>query len=154
MKFWELQSKWLFVLLGVIGVALLVRLLLSRTEQLQSSLKIFGDPGTAGIFGSLLGAVVGGVLTFIAAVYSQRNQTAARGAVTRKNTIYTPLFEELDNVKAILEENPYPQGFDIGSGQQTARPHPIFGAWERIKKDTRILQVPKYMIASGKLWVE
>lgn len=122
--------------------------MLSRTEQLQSSLRIFGDPGTAGIFGSLLGAVVGGMLTFIAAIYIQRNQTAAKGAVTRKNTIYTPLFDELVNVKAILEENPFPQSFEIGSGRQTARPHPIFGAWERIKEDSRILQVPKYIANS------
>jgi hypothetical protein len=93
----------------------------------------------------LLGAIVGGTLTFIAAIYSQRNQTAAKGAVVRKSTIYTPLFDELVNVKAILKENPYPLLFDIGSGRQTALPHPIFGAWERIKKDSRILQVPEYL---------
>jgi hypothetical protein len=131
--------------LGATFAALLVWLLLSRTEQLQSSLRVFGDPGIAGIFGSLLGAIIGGMLTFTAAIYSQRNQTAARGAVVRKNTIYTPLYDELVSIRAMLEENPYPQLFELGSGRQTALPHPIFGAWERIKKDSRILQVPQYI---------
>jgi 5S rRNA maturation endonuclease (ribonuclease M5)/uncharacterized integral membrane protein len=153
-KFWELQSKWVLMLLGGIIAAPLVGLLLIRTDQLQSNLQLFGDPAIAGIFGSLLGAIVGGTLAFFAAIYSQKHQTAARGAIVRKNTIYTPLFDELVNVRATLEDNPYPRLFEIGPGKQTALPHPIFGSWERIKSDTRIIQMPHYMANSLEEYTE
>lgn len=61
----------------------------------------------------------------------------------RKNIIYSPLYDELINIKMnILEKNQYPSYIVFGIRQQTIIPHPQYSAWDRIKNDTRYLEVP------------
>jgi hypothetical protein len=111
-------------------------------------LEYFRKPGFVGVAGTLLGAIVGAFSSFLIAIYSQRTQAVGRAAVARKNTTYTPLYNELAEVKMLLAENPYPLNFDFEQAPQTARPHPQFTAWERIKRDTRRILVPGYLAKS------
>ena len=62
-----------------------------------------------GVFGAILGAIVGGVLTLFGSIYVNNNQMRSKSAIQRKNIIYKPLYDELIEVRNILNEsNPYP----------------------------------------------
>ena len=103
------------------------------------------QPGVLGIIGSLLGALVGGFMALFGSFYAQKRQQSYKSVILRKNVIYTPLYNELVAVKEIIRTNPYPLFFEFRLGRQTLNPHPQFGAWERIKRDSRKLQVPLYL---------
>lgn len=149
LEIWELKGKVVLLLLlaalAVIALWLVSSWAFTRLQPAQSAP---GSSGFIGVFGALLGATVGGTLSFLAAIYGQRRQAAGRAAVNRKNTIYTPLYDELTKVKKILEENPYPLYFKFELAPQTMKPHPQFNAWERIKRDSRRIQVPRYLAVS------
>lgn len=98
-----------------------------------------------GIFGAILGAIVGGILTLIGSVYVHNNQMKSKSAIQRKNVIYKPLYDELIEIRNILERNPFPTYITFSKGPQTIKPHPQFSAWGRIKNDSRLIQTPKYL---------
>lgn len=98
-----------------------------------------------GIFGAILGAIVGGILTLFGSIYVNNNQMKSKSAIQRKNVIYRPLYDELIEIRNILEGNPYPRYIKFSKGPQTINPHPQFSAWGRIKNDSRLIQTPKYL---------
>lgn len=99
----------------------------------------------AGLVGSLLGALVGSMTSFIGVIFTQRKQSESQAMIAKKNTIYRPLYDELVKIREILKINSFPAHFAFEAGWQTMLPHPQFGAWERIKTDSRRIQVPKYL---------
>lgn len=44
-----------------------------------------------------------------------------------------------------MEKNQYPGYIVFGIGRQTIIPHPQYSAWDRIKNDTRYLEVPSLL---------
>ena len=105
--------------------------------------KITNNPTTFGVIATLLGAVIGGVFTLLGSVWVNKREQKSIYNLRRKNIIYSPLYDELINIKRnILEKNQYPVYIAFGIGQQTIIPHPQYSAWDRIKNDTRYLEVP------------
>ncbi|EHR37023.1 hypothetical protein ACWOB1_04650 [Facklamia languida] len=105
--------------------------------------KITNDPTTFSVIATLLGAVIGGVFTLLGSIWVNKREQKSVYNLRRKNIIYSPLYDELINIKCnILEKNQYPGYIDFGIGQQTIIPHPQYSAWDRIKNDTRYLEVP------------
>lgn len=104
---------------------------------------ITNDPTTFSVIATLLGAVIGGVFTLLGSIWVNKREQKSIYNLKRKNIIYSPLYDELINIKSnILEKNQYPGYIDFGIGQQTIIPHPQYSAWDRIKNDTRYLEVP------------
>ena len=105
--------------------------------------KITNNPTTFGVIATLLGAVIGGVFTLLGSIWVNKREQKSIYNLRRKNIIYSPLYDELINIKTnILEKNQYPVYIAFGIGQQTIIPHPQYSAWDRIKNDTRYLEVP------------
>lgn len=105
--------------------------------------KITNNPTTFGVIATLLGAVIGGVFTLLGSIWVNKREQKSIYNLRRKNIIYSPLYDELVNIKRnILEKNQYPGYIVFGIGQQTIIPHPQYSAWDRIKNDTRYLEVP------------
>lgn len=98
-----------------------------------------------GVFGAILGAIVGGILTLFGSIYVNNNQMKSKSAIQRKNVIYRPLYDELIDIRNILNQNPYPTFVQFSKGTQTITPHPQFSAWGRIKNDSRLIQTPEYL---------
>lgn len=102
---------------------------------------------TRGIIGTLLGAIVGGCLSFFGTVYVSKKAQKAQSAVKRNNVIYKPLYNELNEIhQVILKENPYPHFIEYEKRQQTMLRHPQYTVWGRIKKDARYFEVPRKLI--------
>lgn len=105
--------------------------------------KITNNPTTFGVIATLLGAVIGGVFTLLGSIWVNKREQKSIYNLRRKNIIYSPLYDELINIKMnILEKNQYPSYIVFGIRQQTIIPHPQYSAWDRIKNDTRYLEVP------------
>lgn len=105
--------------------------------------RITNNPTTFGVIATLLGAVIGGVFTLLGSIWVNKREQKSIYNLRRKNIIYSPLYDELINIKRnILEKNQYPGYIVFGIGQQTIIPHPQYSAWDRIKNDTRYLEVP------------
>ncbi len=105
--------------------------------------KITNNPTTFGVIATLLGAVIGGVFTLLGSIWVNKREQKSIYNLRRKNIIYSPLYDELINIKRnILGKNQYPGYIVFGIGQQTSIPHPQYSAWDRIKNDTRYLEVP------------
>lgn len=105
--------------------------------------KLTNNPTTFGVIATLLGAVIGGVFTLLGSIWVNKRAQKSIYNMRRKNIIYSPLYDELVNIKRnILGKNQYPDYIVFGIGQQTIIPHPQYSAWDRIKNDTRYLEVP------------
>ncbi|KMY31716.1 hypothetical protein ACZ11_05800 [Lysinibacillus xylanilyticus] len=105
------------------------------------------DDSWVGVVGAIIGAIVGGILTMFASIYVHNNQLRAESAIQRKNIIYKPLYDELMDIKYLLdEENPYPRMVVFKEASQTMVRYPQYKVWESIKRDSRYLQVPQYLI--------
>ena len=105
--------------------------------------KISNNPTTFGVIATLLGAVIGGIFTLLGSIWVNKREQKSIYNLRRKKIIYSPLYDELINIKMnILEENQYPGYIVFGIRQQTIIPHPQYSAWDRIKNDTRYLEVP------------
>ena len=104
------------------------------------------DPAMLGVIGTLLGAIIGGVFTLIGSIYINNKQIIANSEIKRKNIIYRPLYDELLEIKEIIDkENSFPNYIEFGRTMQTIRRHPQISAWQRINKDSRKLDTPKVL---------
>lgn len=111
-----------------------------RLEALES-------PSLIGIYGTLLGAFIGGTFTLIGSVWVNNRHVKAQANIKRKNLIYRPLYDEIAEIhNNILEENPFPNYIVFEKRQQTMTRHPQYTAWQRIQNDTRILQTPDVLV--------
>lgn len=104
------------------------------------------DSTMVGVVGTLLGAIIGGVFTLIGSIYVNNKQIIANSEIKRKNVIYRPLYDELLEIKEIIDkENSFPNRVEFGRGMQTIKRHPQISAWQRINKDSRKLDTPKIL---------
>lgn len=104
------------------------------------------DTTVLGIIGTLLGAITGGIFTLIGSFWANSYHMRSQQNIKRKNIIYSPLYDELIDIHVnILPNYPFPTFVEFGNGPQTIWKHPQYHAWQRIKSDTRYLEVPKIL---------
>ena len=105
---------------------------------------IYQNAALIGVFGTLLGAVIGGLFSLIGSIAVNKNQIKTQSQIKRKEQIYIPLYDELMEIhNDILKRNPYPSYVVFRKGDQTTVPHPQFAVWKSIKADSRYLETPK-----------
>ena len=97
---------------------------------------------------TLLGVLVGGIITLFGSVYVHRLQYEQQAELKRTETIYTPLYNELmKNHKSILVENPYPSKIHFTNPiRGDLAGFPLYSVWEQIKLDTRHIETPEVVI--------
>lgn len=96
-----------------------------------------------GVAGTILGAVIGGLLTLAGSIWVYSKEQRAKQNVKRKNLIYSPLYDELQTIyDTVFAKNYYPPHADFSKEKQQYHDDVRFSAWERIKMDTRYLETP------------
>ncbi|WP_100401225.1 hypothetical protein [Bacillus sp. FJAT-44742] len=89
------------------------------------------DPGLAG----LIGAVLGGALTFYGSLYVHNKQLKSAGAVRREKDIYSPLFEEIQTQVKRNKESLF-LIFD-------------FDKWDTITSGAMSIEIPRFLKVHG-----
>jgi hypothetical protein len=94
------------------------------------------------VVSSLAGTLLGGAIGFFGSVHVQKRQVRSEAAIRRRDEIYTPLYEELLELRQHLHEKPCPDEFNYQM-ERDAYYLPKFAVWSSFKHDSRKLQVPK-----------
>lgn len=95
------------------------------------------------ILASLLGASVGGLITYFININSMIKANHIKASIVNKNVSYSPLYLEYMKILNVLKEedvlrfNRSIEYRTIGSTDYTV--------WERLKSDTRFFQLPDYL---------
>lgn len=136
------KDKWIYALPFILGgLVLFLKLLQNNWTAVEA---IMDNATLVGVLGTLLGALLGGIFSLAGAISVGKHQLKAQTQVRRKNVIFRPLYDELNNIhNTILEENPYPQRISFEEEPQTMLKYPQYTAWGRIKLDTRYLETPR-----------
>ncbi|MCY9263999.1 hypothetical protein [Bacillus haynesii] len=124
---------------------LIVRLLPTLHVQFSSINNILNNSSVIGLLGVLIGSVLSLVGTFLL----NSHQVKIKGIITRKNVIYSPLYDELTKFYSELRKINYPQkiitrqiDLELLRYQETV---PCFTAWNRIMSDVRGIEVPLHI---------
>ena len=122
---------------------LIVRLLPTLNVQFSTINNILNNSSVIGLLGVLIGSVLSLVGTFLL----HSHQFKIKGIITRKNVIYSPLYDELTKFYSELRKINYPQKIitkhtELLRYQETV---PCFTAWNRIMSDVRGIEVPLHI---------
>lgn len=112
------------------------------------------DSTKIGVLGTLLGALIGGIMTLFGSVWVNSKQQKAKKYIMRKNLIYSPLYDELVKKKEeAFSKKRYPEDVQFVRDERKLINLVEFSAWERIKSDTRYLEVPDELVKQMDLFV-
>lgn len=137
------QHKKLVWLLIVVAFLVLAFLNYSTIVATVNRVKKL-DPTKIGVLGTLFGALIGGIMSLFGSVWVNSKQQKAVQTIKRKNLIYSPLYDELmKKQEEIFLSKRYPSRVEFAKEAVKYTPWPCYSAWERIKSDTRYLEVPE-----------
>ncbi|ARC28587.1 MULTISPECIES: hypothetical protein [Bacillus cereus group] len=109
------------------------------------------DTTTAGLVGAFGGAAISLMGSLFVSKSTHKKQQEVKGIVTRKNVVYSPLYDELKNLQKQLKDLEYPDRIYFNKENEghhvSGEPHHFY-AWGRIKLDVRYTQVPSYLVAA------
>lgn len=96
------------------------------------------------IWGTLFGAIIGGVLTIWGTQAENSKAIKAEFFRRQKDEILSPLYNELKNIQdVILVKNPYPITVIFDYHIENNIQVPQYEVWGKIKMDTRYIDTPK-----------
>lgn len=128
-------------------IILLVLFVVGRLNLVVDVFRVLEDFSETefAVCGTLLGAFVGGAFTLVGTNFVNKGQLKAQTHIKRKNLIYKPLYDELIVIQNdFLLQNPYPKYIEFNKNKNThSRVSLQYTVWERIKLDTRYLEVPE-----------
>lgn len=134
---WARITRWLWLPILVALLSAMPRLVTIVENRLPSVASAFEDEATA----SLTGAVLGGVLALYASIRVQRHEVRLRAAVSRRDDVFVPLYEELLALRRHLQRDPCPHRFQFNADLADSH-SPRFVVWPSFKQDSRRLRVP------------
>jgi hypothetical protein len=107
--------------------------------SLQTILPVFKDSGFAGLFGVLIGGIVAAIASYDVARWDKW----ANALISKSETIYEPLYNEIKRFRDHLDKSPYDSlfYFDTYFDDQDSNSFPL---WRQIKSDTRHLDMPQW----------
>ena len=124
----------------VIGVVIIILLILFFSNRFQTMLS---NSGFVVIIASILGATVGGVITYIINTRTILLSNHMKSSIVNKKVIYEPLFMEYKNILEKLKESNDTLYFSYDANFRTIGSTP-YEVWKRIENDTRIYQIPEF----------
>lgn len=130
----------ILILLFVIFSSVLIR---SFNLSDLDIFKFLDNSGSVAILASLLGATVGGAITYFVTIYSLIQSNHIKSAIINKKTIYEPLLIEFKSFSKDLSNNDVVQ-ISFNSARRN-RNFTQFEVWMRIKNDSRYYQMPSYL---------
>lgn len=134
------KSVWI-----LIAVVFLVLMCMNYT-MIVSTVNVVNnmDSTKVSVLGTLFGALIGGTMSLFGSVWVNSKQQKAAQTIKRKNLIYSPLYDELmKKQEEIFLSKRYPSRVEFAKEAVKYTPWPCYSAWERIKSDTRYLEVPE-----------
>jgi len=143
---WAKQFVYLLsMLIAVIASIIAIYYSIMLYESTSRTSPLFRDPGFAGLFGALLGAIIAaGIGGFIS--YTLQSQQAQAVNLTRKKEeIYIPLYNDLVRLKLRLTEHAHPNFFTSNPNEQLAAITLTLLEWGNIEQDNRWLQIPNWL---------
>jgi hypothetical protein len=139
--FWTTVKRWIWfiLLIAFIVIIFLINQLSGFIVLYFPTLtNLLKDP----VISTLIGAIIGGTMSFYGSIFVQQNQVKALSAIRRRDEIFIPLYNELLALKKFLSENP--NFSQIKYSKQSTYPNdPLFLLWPSFKEDNRHLQIPK-----------
>lgn len=149
----------IFSVLIIIIFLFKVKPALNSNLNLNSINKLLLNTTFVAIISSLLGSIVGGIISFLVMINGQNRQLEGRYLLNKRDVIYIPLYNELVKVRNVLKENKYPSLFEFEIDKPIIRQpweprEPRFVEWNQIKNDIRYIQVPKDFRDSLELYIE
>ena len=101
------------------------------------------DSDILGIFlASLVGAAIGGMITYIANIVVLKKNLKIRSTIISKKTIYEPLLVEFRRLKVDIEKRPF---ISLGKLATLTYSESQFECWGRMKNDGRCHMVPDFI---------
>jgi hypothetical protein len=137
--------KWIYLIMWVCLIPILLVSIGYLIAQFPSITPLFKDPGFVGLFGALIGAFVGSLVGAYSSTYIQSQQLQADASISKRKIIYEPLYSDLISFRESLIEYPYPTYISNEPNEQVGMYTLKFWEWASINKDTRILQVPRWI---------
>lgn len=132
--------RWVNLLGAFLGLCVIIYIMPKFESELT---KIYKSATLVGVISTLLGAVVGGIFTLIGSISVSKHQQKAQTQIRRKNVIYKPIYDELlKNHSEFSPKEPYTGIIVVGENYYGYRNIPQYSAWNRIKSDSRRLEVP------------
>ncbi|MFY3791826.1 hypothetical protein ACOQFO_09035 [Ureibacillus sp. MALMAid1270] len=140
---YELKNPFVFFALKlsllIVVILLLIKIILTTYEIIDMDL----STEMITVLASLLGATVGGVITYITTTGSILKSNRVKSAIINKKTIYEPIYIEFKQLLEDIEQK------EIIYISRDSRYRTIgstsFEFWTRVKNDTRIFQIPDYL---------
>ncbi|MCR8644214.1 hypothetical protein NV379_16290 [Paenibacillus sp. N1-5-1-14] len=138
--------KTLYVFISLLLLAALIGLIICFLSISKFSISNFlNNSGSVAILASLLGATVGGIITYFVTIQSLIQSNHIKSAIINKKTIYEPLLIEFKSlIKDFLNDEVVRISFDSTYRHSNFAQ---FEVWIRIKNDSRYYQMPNYLRA-------
>lgn len=147
------HKKLVWILMGAVFLVLMYLNYTTVVATVNMVSKL--DSAKIGVLGTLLGALIGGIMSLFGSVWVNSKQQKAKKYIMRKNLIYSPLYDELVKKKEeAFSEQRYPTNVQFMRDEQRLIGLIEFSAWERIKSDTRYLEVPNELIQQMEFFQE
>lgn len=145
----KLVSIVLKIVLVVMALIMIVVVLSTQFKKLLS------NSGFIVVLASILGATVGGIITYIINTRSILLSNRMKSSIINKKVIYEPLIMEYKNIlERLLKENK--TLYFCCDSKYKAIGSTSYEVWKRIQSDTRIYQMPDFykkecIIVDGKI---
>jgi hypothetical protein len=114
----------------------IISIIISYFGQGTLRLEALENSSLLGVYGTLLGALIGGTFKLVGSVWVNKRHIKVQTNIKRKKLIYRPLYDEIVVIhNCILEENPFPNYIVFEKRQQTMIRYPHYTANKNLFKD-------------------
>ncbi|MEJ8305322.1 hypothetical protein, partial [Saccharibacillus sacchari] len=136
--------RFVLIIILILLLAVLSNFLINAFDSSNVDVfKFLDNSGSVAILASLLGATVGGAITYFVTIYSLIQSNHIKSAIINKKTIYEPLLIEFKSLSKDLSNNKVVQ-ISFNPARRN-RNFTQFEVWMRIKNDSRYYQMPSYL---------
>ncbi len=136
--FWKKVRSIIF-LISILLPSIYIFIKLNKGVRLLTE-ELINNP----LFTALVGAIIGGLLAFYVSIYIFNAERKAHAALSRRDVIFIPLYNDLLLFKESLSKDPCP-GRIVINPEEKPFFSPKFSIWTSFKSDYRHLSVPKQL---------
>ncbi len=109
-------------------------------DKIIPFIKYIQDPAIATLIGAIVGALVGGMFAYTAAVDVHKRELEATAALKRRNEIYLPLYNEIISLRSSIKYDAFDKIIEPFKYKKILLKKPQF--WASLKEDIKNNQIP------------